>query len=317
MGGYVLDFERPIVELENKIEELRALVGTSPEVEKEIKSLQKTLDKLRKEVFSKLTPWQRVLLARHPDRPYTLNFIHYMVEDFLELYGDRLFADDPAIVTGVGKIDGRSVVIVGHEKGRTTKEKIHRNFGMPHPEGYRKALRVMRMAARFKKPILCLIDTPGAFPGIGAEERGQAEAIAENIKAMAVLPVPIVVVITGEGGSGGALAIGVGDRVYILENAVYSVISPEGCASILWRDATKAPEAAAALKITAKDLLRLGVVDRVLPEPPGGAHRDHRATSEIIKTAVIEAFDELAQLSPEELIRKRIDKFCAMGVYEE
>ena len=317
MGGYVLDFERPIVELENKIEELSALVGTSPEVEKEIKSLQKTLDKLRKEVFSKLTPWQRVLLARHPDRPYTLNFIHYMVEDFLELYGDRLFADDPAIVTGVGKIDGRSVVIVGHEKGRTTKEKIHRNFGMPHPEGYRKALRVMRMAARFKKPILCLIDTPGAFPGIGAEERGQAEAIAENIKAMAVLPVPIVVVITGEGGSGGALAIGVGDRVYILENAVYSVISPEGCASILWRDATKASEAAAALKITAKDLLRLGVVDRVLPEPSGGAHRDHRATSEIIKTAVIEAFDELAQLSPEELIRKRIDKFCAMGVYEE
>jgi len=313
-----LDFEKPIEELEKKIEELRNLSETEGiSLEDEIKPLEKKLNDLRKKIFSSLTPWQKVQLARHPDRPYTLDYINLIFNDWVELHGDRLFADDPAIVSGFATLEGIPFTIVGHQKGRTVEEKIKRNFGMPHPEGYRKALRVMKTGAKFGRPIIAFIDTPGAFPGIGAEERGQAMAIAVNIKEMAVLPVPIIVIVTGEGGSGGALAIGVGDRVYMQENAMYSVISPEGCASILWRDQKYKDKAAESLKITAKDLLKMGVIDGIIPEPPGGAHRDPEGAAKILKKTILNTYRELSKIKGDELIFKRIEKFGEMGFFKE
>ncbi len=313
-----LDFEKPIEELEKKIEELKTLsIEQNVSLDEEIKPLEKKLNELRKKIFQNLTPWQKVQLARHPDRPYTLDYIKYIFKDFIELHGDRLFGDDKSIVTGFGKINGQSFTIIGTQKGRTVEEKLMRNFGMPHPEGYRKALRVMKTGAKFKLPIVSFIDTPGAFPGIGAEERGQAMAIAVNIKEMGVIPVPIIVIITGEGGSGGALGIGVGDRIYIQENAVYSVISPEGCASILWRDQKFKDKAAEALKITAEDMLRLGVVDEIIPEPQGGAHRDYEGAANIIKEFILKAYNMLKDKDVEALIKERIEKFGKMGIFEE
>ncbi len=313
-----LDFEKPIEELEKKIEELRNLSETEGiSLEDEIKPLEKKLNDLRKKIFSSLTPWQKVQLARHPDRPYTLDYINLIFNDWVELHGDRLFADDPAIVSGFATLEGIPFTIVGHQKGRTVEEKIKRNFGMPHPEGYRKALRVMKTGAKFGRPIIAFIDTPGAFPGIGAEERGQAMAIAVNIKEMAVLPVPIIVIVTGEGGSGGALAIGVGDRVYMQENAMYSVISPEGCASILWRDQKYKDKAAESLKITAKDLLKMGVIDGIIPEPPGGAHRNPEGAAKILKKTILDTYRELSKIKGDELIFKRIEKFGEMGFFKE
>jgi len=309
-----LDFERPILELEKKISELKGLASEENlQVAEEISRLEKKAEKLTRETYLKLNRWQRVQLVRHPNRPYTLDYIKYMIDDFVELHGDRLFADDPAIVTGLGAIAGRQVAIVGHEKGRSTKEKIERNFGMAHPEGYRKALRIMQLAAKFHKPVVTLVDTTGAYPGIGSEERGISESIARNLKEMALLPVPVVCVITGEGGSGGAIAIAVGDRILIMENAVYSVISPEGCASILWRDSSRAPQAAESLRLSARDLLQLEVVDEIIEEPLGGAHRDHRKAAELVKAAVIKHLAEIENYTPEELTRMRIEKFSKMG----
>jgi len=316
--GFVLDFERPIVELEKKIEELRLLADAEHlEVTDEIKKLEKRAEHLRSNIYSKLSRWQRVQLARHPDRPYTLDYVKYLITDFIELHGDRLFADDLAIVAGVGKFRGRSIVIVGHQKGRSTKEKIRRNFGMPHPEGYRKALRVMKLGAKFGIPVVTFVDTPGAYPGIGAEERGQAEAIAKNIKEIAVLPVPILTIITGEGGSGGALAIAIADRILIMENAMYSVISPEGCASILWRDASKSAQAAEALKITSEDLYRLKVVDGIIPEPPDGGHRDKEGAAQLIAEEIAKFLKDTEGVNAEELIRERHRKFFEMGIVKK
>jgi len=313
--GFILDFERPVIELEKKIEELKLLAdGEHLEVKDEVQRLEKKVVHLRKNVYSRLSRWQRVQLARHPDRPYTLDYIKYIITDFIELHGDRLFADDPSLVTGIGKFRNRSIAIVGHQKGKTTKEKIKRNFGMPHPEGYRKALRIMRLAAKFNIPVLTLVDTPGAYPGIGAEERGQAEAIARNIREIATLPIPILTIITGEGGSGGALAIAIADRILIMENAIYSVISPEGCASILWRDASKSPQAAEALKLTANDLFSLKIVDNIIPEPPGGAHRNKEGAASLVAEAIAQFLKETEHIAPEKLVSKRLNKFYKMGV---
>lgn len=315
MAGISLDFERPIVELEKKIAELKGLASEEKlQVDDEIKRLERKAERLTKEIYSKLTRWQRVQLARHPSRPYTLDFVKHMAEDFIELHGDRLYADDPAIVAGLAKIDERQVVVIGHEKGRTTKEKIERNFGMAHPDGFRKALRVMQMATKFKKPIVTFIDSSGAYPGIGAEERGISESIARNMKEMALLPVPIICVITGEGMSGGAIAIALGDRVLMMENAVYSTITPEGCASILWRDSSKAPQAAESLKVSAKDLMELGVIDEIIEEPLGGAHRNHKQAAENVKAAILRHLAELDRLPSEDLTRMRINKFARIGV---
>src|SRR6185369_9854120 len=267
-----LDFERPVVALERKIEELVRVSGGAPELRPQIALLEARARELQQKIFAELTPWQKVQLSRHPARPYTLDYVERLFEGFIELHGDRRFADDPAIVAGFGAFEGTPVLVVGHQKGRSTKEKVQRNFGQPKPEGYRKAMRLMELAARMRRPIVCLIDTQGAYPGIDAEERGQAEAIAKSLEVMAGLPVPIVCAVIGDGGSGGALALGVANRILMLEYATYSVISPEGCASILWRDDGKKPEAAAAMKMTATDLQRLGVVDEVIPEAPGGAH---------------------------------------------
>jgi acetyl-CoA carboxylase carboxyl transferase subunit alpha len=310
-----LDFERPLLELEARIEELRR--SGRPGVDGEATRLEERLQRLQRKVFGKLTAWQRVQLARHPRRPYTLDLIRLLTENFIELHGDRLFADDRAIVGGLARLDGRPIVVVGHQKGRDTEDKLRRNFGMPHPEGYRKALRLMQLAERFRKPILTLVDTPGAYPGLGAEERGQAEAIARNLREMAGLSTPIVAVVTGEGGSGGALALAVADRVLMLEHAIYSVISPEGCAAILWEDASRAKDAAEVLRITAPDLLKLGVVDGVIPEPPGGAHRNWQAAADAIQRAVAAALAQLAPLSPGELVQQRFNKFRRMGIFEE
>jgi acetyl-CoA carboxylase carboxyl transferase subunit alpha len=304
-----LDFEKPIADVEAEIEELRAIGGFADQIAR----LQAQADKLKQKIYTSLTPWQRVQLARHPRRPYALDFIERMVQDWVEVHGDRAFGDDPALVAGYGRIDGHRFAIVGTHRGRDTREKLTRNFGMPHPEGYRKALRVMRTAGRFNMPILTLVDTNGAFPGRGAEERGQAEAIARNLLEMSVLPVPIVVAVTGEGGSGGALALAVGNRVLALENAMYSVITPEGCASILWRDGSRAEEAAATLKITSTDLLKFGIIDEVVPEPLGGAHSDWDAATQLLKTTVLRCLAELAPLNAEQLIAQRIDRFRAMG----
>lgn len=317
-GGFYLEFEKPIIELEKKIREMKEFSsGGGVELNSEIISLERKLEKLQSEIFSKLSRWQRVQLARHPKRPYTMDYIQLIFSDFLEIHGDRGFADDKAVICGFGKLEGEKVLIVGQQKGRDTKQKLERNFGMMHPEGYRKALRLMRTAARFGRPIVIFIDTPGAFPGVEAEERGQAEAIARNILEMFKLTVPIVIIIIGEGASGGALGIGIGDKVMMLENSWYSVISPEGCAAILWRDNAKAPDAAEALKLSAPDLMQLKVIDKILPEPTGGAHRNHQLAAQIIKGELQVSLEELKQLSTEELLRRRLEKFRAIGIYDE
>jgi acetyl-CoA carboxylase carboxyl transferase subunit alpha len=310
-----LDFEKPLLELETRIEALRR--SGKPGDQPEAARLEERLQRLQRKVFGKLTAWQRVQLARHPRRPYTLDLLRGATEDLVELHGDRLYGDDHAVIGGLARLDGHPVVVIGHQKGRDTQEKLYRNFGMPHPEGYRKALRLMQLAERFGKPILTLVDTPGAYPGVGAEERGQAEAIARNLREMAGLRTPIVTVVTGEGGSGGALALAVADRVLMLEHAIYSVISPEGCAAILWEDAAKARDAAEVLRITAPDLLKLGVIDGIVPEPPGGAHRNWAATAQEIRQVVSGLFAELTALSPGELVQRRYDKFRRMGLFEE
>ena len=311
-----LDFEKPIVELREKIEELRALNGNMNGIyQAEIKKLNAKLIKIRKEIFSSLSPWQRVEMARHPSRPYTSDYVKYLFKDWIEIHGDRRFSDDNAIITGMGSLEDISFIIVGHEKGRNITEKIKRNFGSAHPEGYRKALRAMKLGGKFNLPIVCFVDTAGAYPGIGAEERGQALAIAENIKEIAVIPVPIIVIITGEGGSGGALAIGIGDRVYMQEFAVYSVISPEGCASIVFRDQKYKEEAAGYLRITAEDLKEFRIIDGIIDEPEGGAHTDPEEAARHVGKAIITAYNELKSLEKDVLIEKRIEKFSEMGMY--
>ncbi len=313
-----LDFEKPLVELESQIEEMRAFAGGQGlEMNEELERLENKAAKLRRQIYGKLSRWQKVQLARHPSRPYALDYIERIFTDFLELKGDRLFGEDPAIVGGMAELEGQPVMVIGHQKGRETRENIRRNFGMPNPEGYRKALRLMETAARYGRPIITFIDTPGAYPGIGAEERGQAEAIARNLREMALLPTPILAVITGEGGSGGALALAVGDRVIMLEHSIYAVISPEGCASILWKDAAKRQEAAEALRLTSSDLLELDVIDRVLPEPLGGAHRDPDAMAAALGSALKEELAALRELSGEELVEDRIAKFSRQGVYRQ
>jgi acetyl-CoA carboxylase carboxyl transferase subunit alpha len=310
-----LDFERPIVELENKIAELKQLGGASLDLE--IRRLERKARQLQQEVFSELSAWQKVLLSRHPLRPFTLDYVGRLIESFVEMHGDRAFADDEAIVGGPGKFRGRAVMIIGHQKGRGTKENMRRNFGMPRPEGYRKARRLMELAARLGLPILTFIDTVGAYPGIDAEERGQAEAIAKNLEVMARLPVPIISTVIGEGGSGGALAIGVSDRILMLEYAVYSVISPEGCASILWKDGKKVEAAAQELKMTAGDLVELGIADRVVGEPAGGAHRDPEQAAAAVGEAIAEALDAVAALTPDARVEARYRKFRRMGSFLE
>jgi len=315
---YTLDFEKPLLELEKQIEELKRLGEERQlDVEGELQGLQSKLEGLRAEIYQGLTPMQRVMVARHPRRPYTLDYLSTIFTDFIELHGDRLFRDDPAIVGGWARLAGISVMVIGHQKGRDTKENLKRNFGMPHPEGYRKALRLMEMAEKFGAPVLTLIDTPGAYPGLGAEERGQSEALARNILEMAGLETPIVSCVIGEGGSGGALALGVADRVLMLENSVYSVISPEGCAAILWKDSSQRERAAEALKLTAEDLLRLKLIDEVVPEPVGGAHVDPDGTGEALREALIRQVTELRKIRPEKLVKRRAEKYAAMGVFSE
>ena len=311
-----LEFEKPLLELENRIAELRA--SEEPlEARDEIAKLEERLARQQQRVYSGLTAWQRAQIARHPKRPHTLDLVNLLLEDWVELHGDRVFGDDKAIVGGLATFDGEPVVLIGHQKGRDTRENIARNFGMPHPEGYRKALRLMQLAGKFGKPIITFIDTPGAYPGLGAEERGQAEAIARNLREMAGLPTPVICVVTGEGGSGGALAIGVGNRVLMLEYAIYSVISPEGCAAILWGDAAKAPEAAELMRVTAPDLLKLGVIDAIVPEPIGGAHRNWEATAASLRAALRDQLWQLKAKSEAELIEERHEKFRRIGVFEE
>jgi len=308
-----LEFEKPIREIEERIEKLAGAGAPRSSVQEELRKLKARLAQAESELYSNLTPWQRTQLARHPQRSSTLDYVGALCREFVELHGDRLFGEDRAIVGGFARFNGRSVMVIGHQKGKTLKERVQRNFGMPNPEGYRKALRLMRLAEKFRRPILTFIDTPGAYPGIGAEERGQAEAIAQNLLVMSRLAVPIVSVVIGEGGSGGALALAVADRVLMLEHAVYSVISPEGCAAILWDDPAKAPDAAAALKLTAQDLLKLGIIDEVIPEPPGGAHRNPTAMAERLAKALSTHLGQLAELSGEELLARRDVKYRKMG----
>jgi len=313
-----LDFEKPLVELEQKIRELKEYSTEKVDFSTEIKKLEKKASKLREEIFTSLTRWQRTQLARHVNRPFTLDYVQHIFTDWFEVHGDRNFRDDPAIVCGFARFEGKPCCIIGHQKGRDTKEKVYRNFGMPNPEGYRKALRVMQMAEQFRLPIFTFVDTPGAFPGIGAEERGQAEAIARNLREMASLTVPVIVTVTGEGGSGGALAIAVGNRVLMMEYSVYAVISPEGCAAILWSDGTKGPHASEALKLTAADILELGcVIDDVIPEPVGGAHNDVALAAASVQKYLKKHLEELEKLSPEELVEQRYQKFRAMTRVEE
>lgn len=318
MVRHYLDFEKPLMELEREYEELQRFAPRNdPKAHARIAWLEKRIAKVREEIFSQLTPWQRTQLSRHIDRPHTLDYIHLIFEDFIELHGDRGFMDDPAMVGGFARLDGKAVVVLGHQKGRDMKEMGYRNFGMSHPEGYRKALRIMELGVRFNKPIVTMIDTPGAYPGVGAEERGQAEAIARNLREMAAFPVPIVVVVIGEGGSGGALAIGVGNRVLMMENAIYSVISPEGCAAILWRDGAKGPLAAEALKLTAADLLKLKIIDEIITEPVGGAHRDYQETAAMVKDAIVRHLGELKGVPEEQLLSERYQRFRRMGAFLE
>jgi acetyl-CoA carboxylase carboxyl transferase subunit alpha len=310
-----LDFEKPIVELENRLEQMRRVDdGTDKNLREEIAKLDKRIGKIRNQIFSNLTRWQITQLARHPNRPYMLDYVNLCFKNFLEIHGDRAFRDDPPIVCGFGELEGEKVLIIGQQKGRNTTEKIARNFGMANPEGYRKALRVMKLAEKFGLPVITFIDTPGAFPGIGAEERGQSEAIARNLFEMAHLKTPIVVVVIGEGGSGGALALGVGDVILMMEYAIYSVISPEGCASILWRDTSQAETAAEMMKITAPDLKKFGVADRIIPEPLGGAHRDHKAAADAVKAAIVESLSTLRPLPIPQLLERRYNKFREIGV---
>ena len=313
-----LDFEKPLAELQAKIGELREFSTDNVDFTGDIKKLEKKAEKLRKDIFSNLSRWQRTQLARHAERPYTLDYIDHIFTDWFEVHGDRNFRDDPALVCGFARFEGKPCCVIGHQKGRNTKQKVHRNFGMPNPEGYRKALRVMQMAEQFGLPIFTFIDTPGAFPGIGAEERGQAEAIARNLREMAMLKVPVIVTVTGEGGSGGALAIAVSNRVMMMEYSVYAVISPEGCAAILWNDGAKGPQAAEALKLTATDVDSLGcVIDDVVPEPLGGAHCDHKAAASTLKSYLKKHLEDLESLTPEELIEQRYQRFRAMSRLEE
>jgi len=312
-----LDFEKPVVELESKIQELLALSSDSTDLKSEVARLEKKVDKLREEIYSNLTRWQILQVARHINRPFTTDYIRLIFTEFVELHGDRNFGDDHAIVGGLARLDGEPVMVIGHQKGRDTKEKVYRNFGMPNPEGYRKALRLMEMAERFKLPILTFVDTPGAFPGIGAEERGQAEAIARNLREMSCLTVPIIVTVTGEGGSGGALAIAVGDRILMLEYSVYSVISPEGCAAILWSDGTKGEVAAEALKLTAKDLKELKIIDEIVKEPVGGAQRDHELMAKALHEALSRNLKELKKIPADQLVEERYQKLRAMTRFKE
>jgi acetyl-CoA carboxylase carboxyl transferase subunit alpha len=313
-----LEFEAPILEIESRIEEIKNVSGLGAgDIDKELKSLEDKLDKIKKDVYKKLTPPQKVMVARHPDRPYTLDYIENVFTDFVELHGDRLFRDDPAIVCGTAKLNGEPVLVIGHQKGRNTKENIHRNFGMANPEGYRKAQRMFEMAENFNRPIITFVDTPGAYPGIGAEERGQAEAIARSLMMMAELSVPMVTVVTGEGGSGGALGIAMGNRVAMLEHSIYAVISPEGCASILWKDASYAGKAAEALKLTSEDLIKLGIIDEIIKEPDGGAHRDHKLTASRVKDFILRSLNDLKKMSREQIFEDRYQKFRNMGVFAE
>jgi acetyl-CoA carboxylase carboxyl transferase subunit alpha len=316
MAKVILDFERPIIELEQKIIEMRKYADNL-DIADEIATLEGKVDQLRQNVYNNLTRWQRVQLARHPDRPYTLDYIQMIVEDFIELHGDRRYGDDKAIVAGFGKLAKETVLIVGHQKGRDTRSNIFRNFGMPNPEGYRKALRLMQLAAKFNRSIITFLDTPGAYPGLGAEERGQAEAIARNLFEMSHLPVPIIIVVIGEGASGGALGIGVGDRVLMFENAWYSVISPESCSSILWRSWEYKEQAAEALKLTAPDLLEQKIIDRIIPEPMGGAHRNPQLMAQTLKDTLIEELKALRKIKSDRLVQLRVEKFSSMGAWKE
>src|SRR5437660_5469808 len=311
-----LDFEQPLLDLENRIATLQAEENVS-KAREEIAKLEERLERQRQKTYASLTAWQRTQLARHPKRPHARDYIRVLFDDFIELHGDRLYGDDAAIVSGLARFEGQGVVVIGHQKGRDTREKIARNFGMPHPEGYRKALRLMQLAEKFGKPVLTFIDTPGAYPGLGAEERGQAEAIGRNLLVMASLQVPIVTVVNGEGGSGGALAIGVADGLLMLQHAVYSVISPEGCAAILWNDQSKATDAAEALNMTADDLQKLGITDQVIPEPLGGAHRDPMLSCDTVKKAIEAHLSELLELSTEDLLKRRYEKYRRIGVMAE
>lgn len=323
MIRYYLEFEKSIEDLELKIEELKRLSdGKDIDISSEIKKLEKKVRELRSEIFSTLTPWQKILVARHPDRPYTLDYVNMICTDFIELHGDRRFSDDLSIVGGLAKIKDIPVIIIGHQKGRGTKERIYRNFGQPHPEGYRKALRLMKTAERFKKPVITFIDTPGAYPGVGAEERGQAEAIAINLMEMSRLRVPIISIVIGEGGSGGALAISVADRLFMLEHSIYSVISPEGCSAILLKKAGEVgtedfSRAANALKLTAQDLLNFNIIDDIIPEPLGGAHRDPEGTAEKISDFILKALEELRTKTPGKLIEERYKRLRRIGSFVE
>jgi acetyl-CoA carboxylase carboxyl transferase subunit alpha len=312
-----LDFEKPLAELEKKIQELLSFSTDSVDLKGEVAKLEEKAERMREEMFSSLSRWQTAQVARHINRPFTLDYLSLIFTEFVELHGDRNFGDDHAIVGGLARLDGEPVMVIGHQKGRDTKEKVFRNFGMPNPEGYRKALRLMQMAERFKLPIITFVDTPGAFPGIGAEERGQAEAIARNLREMSRLTVPIIVVITGEGGSGGALAIAVGDRILMLQHSVYAVISPEGCAAILWSDGTKGAQAAEALKLVATDIKELEVIDEIVKEPAGGAHRDHAQMAENLHEALSRNLKELKEVTPEQLIELRYQKFRKMSRFTE
>ena len=312
-----MEFEKPIVEIQKKIDELQKLSSKHADFAPDIKNLEQKLDNVKAKVYKNLTAWQRIQIARHPKRPYTLDYIRMMMTDFVQLHGDRLFADDFAMIAGFAKIDDEKVVVIGHQKGRDTSENVKRNFGCAHPEGYRKAMRVMRLAEKFGLPVVIFIDTPGAYPGIGAEERGQAQAIAENLRDMTGLRTPIVATVIGEGGSGGALGVGVADYIIIFQNAYYSVISPEGCASILWRSATKAPEAADALKLTGEHLIKFGIVDEIIPEPLGGAHHDAEAVAAVLKESLLKQLKRLKGLSTKELIDTRYEKYRAIGKFTE
>jgi acetyl-CoA carboxylase carboxyl transferase subunit alpha len=318
MKSQILDFEKPLVELEQKLEELkRHLHGKDIDLDPEVRMIQEKIEETRKETYANLTAWQRVQMARHTARPFFLDYVELAFTDFVELKGDRLFGDDASMPAGLARIDGIKCLLIGQQKGRDVKENLLRNFGSPHPEGYRKALRLMRLGEKFKRPIVTLIDTPGAYPGIGAEERHIAESIAVNLREMMILKTPIVAVVIGEGGSGGALGIGVADRVLMLENAYYSVISPEGCAAILWKHRKHAPEAAEALKLNASELLKLGVIDGVVPEPLGGAHRDPAETGKNLKEAILAALHELEKIPVDKLVQRRYNKFRQMGRFQE
>jgi len=316
MAKAILDFEKPIFELEQKIDEMRKY-SDSLDIAEDIQKLESQVNQLRESIYSRLTRWQKVQLARHLDRPYTLDYIQMIMTDFTELHGDRAYGDDKAIVGGFGKIDDETVMIIGHQKGRDTKGNLYRNFGMPNPEGYRKALRLMKLAAKFNKPVITMLDTPGAYPGLEAEERGQAEAIARNLLEMSRLPVPIIVVIIGEGASGGALGLGVGDRILMMENTWYSVISPESCSSILWRSWSYKEQAAEALKLTAPDLLAQKIIDRIIPEPLGGAHRNPVLAAQYVKETLLDELKKLKKIKPDKLVEKRVEKFAEMGAWEE